>query len=153
MSGAPRPAVRGEGWDARRVALVVTAAIGAAFLLIVAVNRWGVPSDEQAYWLAAQRLGAGQPLYDPAAVPGTPYAYWYPPPLAQVLAPFTLFVPDLVYMVAWTVLLLGCQLAGETVARAVALPVPGPVVPEAAIPAVVAIPAAAARPCPARSPP
>jgi len=108
VSGAPRPVARGEGWDARRVALVVTAAVGAAFLLIVAVNRWGVPSDEQAYWLAAQRLVAGQPLYDPAAVPGTPYAYWYPPPLAQVLAPFTLFVPDLVYMVAWTVLLLGC---------------------------------------------
>lgn len=105
---AKGPVTRGEGWTARRIALVATAAIGAAVLLIVAINRWGVPSDEQAYWLAAQRLVAGQPLYDPAAVPGTPYAYWYPPPLAQVLAPFTLFVPDLVYMVAWTVLLLGC---------------------------------------------
>jgi hypothetical protein len=92
------------------VTLVALAAVGAALLLVVAVNRWATPSDELAYWLAAERLVAGEPLYDLTLAPGSPYAYWYPPPLAQVLAPFTLVVPDEVFMVAWTVLLLGCLL-------------------------------------------
>jgi hypothetical protein len=88
--------------------LVVLAAVGAMLLLVVASQRWMGLQDEHAYWLAAQRLVAGQPLYDPTADPATPYAYWYPPPLAQVLAPFTLFVPDLAFSLAWTGLLLAC---------------------------------------------
>jgi hypothetical protein len=88
--------------------LLVLALVGGMLLLIVAVNRWGGFQDEHAYWLAGERLAAGQPLYDPAADPTTPYAYWYPPPLAQVLAPFTGFVTDWAFTVAWTVLLLGC---------------------------------------------
>lgn len=88
--------------------LLVLAAIGGALLLIVAVNRWGTPSDEYAYWSAAQRLVAGEPLYFPSLPVGTPYVYLYPPPLAQVLAPFTLFVSDAAFMWAWTAMLLGC---------------------------------------------
>jgi hypothetical protein len=88
--------------------LVVLAGIGAVLLMVVATTRWAVPSDEHAYWLAAQRLAAGQPLYDPNAFPGTPYAYWYPPPMAQVLAPFTSFASDLAFTAAWTVLLRAC---------------------------------------------
>lgn len=88
--------------------VTVLAGIGATLLVIVAWYRWAVPSDEFAYWQAAQRLVAGQPPYDPNAVPGTPYAYWYPPPLAQMLAPFTLVVPDGAFVAAWTLLLLGC---------------------------------------------
>lgn len=90
--------------------LIVLAGIGASLLLVVAVNRWATPSDEHAYWLAAQHLVAGQALYDQAAEPGTPYAYWYPPPLAQVLAPLTPLVSDEVFSAAWTVLLLACLL-------------------------------------------
>ena len=102
--------------------LVVLAALGAVLLLVVATVRWAVPSDEHAYWLAAQRLVAGQPLYDPTAFPGTPYAYWYPPPLAQVLAPLTPLVPDLAFTGVWTVLLLAClwQLADRRVLVALA---------------------------------
>ena len=86
--------------------LLVLAAVGCALLFIVGVSHWGTPSDEFAYWLGAQRLAAGQPLYDQSATLVTPYAYLYPPPLAQVLAPFTHFLPDAVYVAAWTVLLL-----------------------------------------------
>ena len=75
--------------------LVALATIGASLLVVVAVTRWAVPSDELAYWLGAERLAAGEPLYDLALPIGSPYAYWYPPPLAQVLAPFALFVPDM----------------------------------------------------------
>jgi Glycosyltransferase family 87 len=88
--------------------LLVLAVIGGCLLLIVAMTRWGTPSDEFAYWLAGKRLLAGAPLYDPAAHPGTPYAYFYPPPLAQVFAPLTTVVPDAVYVAAWTVLLMVC---------------------------------------------
>ena len=79
--------------------LVVLAAIGAMLLVIVAVSRWAVPTDELAYWLGAERLAAGEPLYDLSLPVGSPYAYWYPPPLAQVLAPFTTVVPDMLFVV------------------------------------------------------
>jgi hypothetical protein len=91
-----------------KAALLILAALGASLLLIVALTRWGIPSDEYAYWLAAKRLVAGLSLYDPAATPGTPYAYFYPPPVAQVLAPLTSVVPDGVFVAAWTFLLLAC---------------------------------------------
>ena len=97
-----------EGRGLSLLVLAILAAIGGALLLIVAVNRWGIPSDEYAYWSAAQRLVAGDPLYFPELPVGTPYIYLYPPPLAQVLAPFTLFVSDAAFMWAWTAMLLGC---------------------------------------------
>jgi hypothetical protein len=90
------------------IGLVALAAIGAALLLVVALNRWATPSDEHAYWLAARRLIDGQPLYDPTAFPGTPYAYWYPPTFAQALVPVAAVLPSLWFTGAWTVLLLVC---------------------------------------------
>jgi hypothetical protein len=92
-------------------------------LVVVAVNRWAIPSDEHAYWLASQRLLHGQPLYDPAATIVTPYAYWYPPVLAQVLAPVALVLPSEAFTFVWTVLLLVCIwfLAGRTPLAALAL--------------------------------
>ena len=103
--------------------LVVLAAIGGSLLLILAATEWRHLNDEYAYWLAGARLASGQPLYDPAAAPNTPYAYWYPPPLAQVLAPLTSFVSADPFSVAWTVLLLVCLwwLAGRNVIVALAL--------------------------------
>ena len=90
--------------------VVGLAAIGGVLLLVVAFSRWATPSDEQAYWLAARRLLDGLPIYDVTAQPGTPFAYWYPPPLAQVLAPLTAVLPNAAFTAAWTVLLLGCLL-------------------------------------------
>lgn len=106
-----------------RIALLVLAAVGAALLLVVAVTRWGTPSDELAYWQAAQRLVAGEPLYDPTATLVTPYTYLYPPPLAQVLAPLTLVLSDEAFVILWTILLLGCLwwLAGRNLFVALAL--------------------------------
>jgi hypothetical protein len=106
-----------------RIALVVLAAIGACLLAVVALNRWGTPSDEFAYWLAAKRLVAGGSLYDPNATPGTPYAYFYPPPLAQALAALTVVLPDGLYVAGWTALLLACLfwLGGRNALAALAL--------------------------------
>ena len=99
------------------------AAIGGIFVLVVAANRWGTPSDEHAYWLAAQRLINGEPLYDATATSVTPYAYWYPPFVAQVLAPIAAVLPAMAFTAAWTAMMLICLwwLAGRDVLVALAL--------------------------------
>lgn len=105
------------------IGLVVLAAIGASLLTVVAATEWRHFNDEHAYWLAAVRLAAGQGLYDPATAPNTPFAYWYPPPLAQVLAPVTSILSADAFSVLWTVLLLACLwwLGGRNVLVALAL--------------------------------
>ena len=105
------------------VGLVVLAAVGLFLLAVVATMEWVHFNDEHAYWLAGARLWAGQPLYDPTASPNTPFAYWYPPPLAQLLAPITGFVSADAFSVLWTVLLLTCLwwLGGRNVLVALAL--------------------------------
>ena len=90
------------------VLLLVLAAIGASLLLIIAVTEWRHLNDEYAYWLAGSKLAEGVSPYDASAAPNTPYAYWYPPPLAQVLAPLTSFVSADAFAVAWTAVLLVC---------------------------------------------
>jgi hypothetical protein len=116
-----RPEIGGRRYPP--IALVVLAGVGALLLLVVATTAWRIGTDEQAYWQAAQRLAAGQPLYDPSAAPNTPFAYWYPPPLAQVLAPFTSFVSADAFTIGWTIVLLACLwwLAGRDVLVALAL--------------------------------
>ena len=103
--------------------LLVLAAIGASLLLVVALARWGAPSDEHAYWLAARRLIDDVPLYDPSATIVTPFAYLYPPPLAQALVPIAAVVPAWLFSLGWTVLM-GASLfwlAGKDVLRTLAL--------------------------------
>ena len=89
----------------------------------MAVLRWAEPADEHAYWLAGQRLLTGQPLYDPTASSITPYAYWYPPIVAQVLQPVAAIVPSAVFSAAWIVLMAGCLwwLAGRDLLVALAM--------------------------------
>jgi hypothetical protein len=103
--------------------LVALAGVGGSLLLIIAATDWRHFNDEYAYWLAGVRLAVDQPLYDPSALPNTPFAYWYPPPLAQVLDPLTSFIPADAFSAAWTALLLVCLwwLAGRNVIVALAL--------------------------------
>jgi hypothetical protein len=89
----------------RSIWIIIAAAIGASLLLVVALVRWGAPSDEHAYWLAARRLIEGQPLYDPTVTIITPFAYLYPPPLAQALVPVAAVVPSWLFSIGWTVLM------------------------------------------------
>lgn len=107
----------------RPVWQLVLAAIGGSLLLVVALARWGAPSDEYAYWLAARRLIDGLPLYDPTATIVTPFAYLYPPPLAQLMVPFAAIVPAWLFTAGWTALM-GVAvwwLAGRDVIRGLAL--------------------------------
>ncbi|MBI2763173.1 MAG: DUF2029 domain-containing protein [Chloroflexi bacterium] len=75
------------------------------------------------HWGAAERLIAGQPLYDVNAPANEPYAFWYPPIIAQVLAPFTLVLPPLAFTILWTAALVVClwALADRNVFVALAL--------------------------------
>ena len=105
------------------IGLVVLASIGLALLAVIVTFEWTHLNDEYAYWQAGARLWAGQPLYDAAAAPNTPFAYWYPPPLAQVLAPITAVASADAFAIAWTALLLACLwwLGGRNVLVALAL--------------------------------
>jgi Glycosyltransferase family 87 len=105
------------------IGLVVLAAIGASLLAVIATAEWIHFNDEHAYWLAGARLADGLPLYDAAAAPNTPFAYWYPPPLAQAIAPLTGFMSADAFSVLWTALLLGCLwwLGGRNLLVAIAL--------------------------------
>lgn len=93
-----------------RVLLIVLAAVGASLLAVEAASRWAGVQDEGAYWRAGERLLSGQPLYDPTATVVTPWAYLYPPPLAQFIAPITAVVPQNAFSALWTMLLLACVL-------------------------------------------
>jgi hypothetical protein len=86
------------------VGLAVLAAVGASLLLVVIVTYWRAPGDNLAYWIAGQRIVAGQGIYAVGEDAFAPYAYHYPPPLAQLLAPFTLVLPSLAYVVAYRAL-------------------------------------------------
>lgn len=92
------------------IALVLLAVIGLLFVFVVAQRSWAGSQDEHAYWLGAQRLLAGQPLYDPSATSVTPYAYWYPPPLAQALVPVAAILPARAFDIGWIGLQLLCLL-------------------------------------------
>ncbi len=92
----------------RRLAIYAAAMLGGILLAVVAVDSWPrVYFDGLAYWRAGERLLAGTPVYQ-AGLVGTPLAYWYPPPLAQALAPFTAVVPEVVFNWLWIALLVGC---------------------------------------------
>ena len=111
-----RPVRLGRRW-LPAPGLLVLAMIGAIFLIVVAAYRWPTPADELSYYIGARRLIDGVPLYDPTATVVTPYAYRYPPPLAQFLVPFALLMSPAVFTATWTVLLMGCLywLAGRDI--------------------------------------
>ncbi len=103
--------------------VLAPALLGGVLLAVVVATSWPYFADEHAYWTAAQRFAAGQPLYDASAPVFTPYAYWYPPVLAQVLSPLTLVAPDWLFSAAWTALVVAClwYLSGRNLLVALAL--------------------------------
>jgi hypothetical protein len=88
----------------QRIVLLVLATIGGVLLAVAIGTFWMYPNDALAYWLAAERLVAGLPVYVQGDAAFEPYAYHYTPPLAQVLAPFTLVFSTMAYLIAYRVL-------------------------------------------------
>ena len=99
------------------------AAVGAILLAVVVANYWAQPNDNLAYWLAGQRLVVGEPIYVVGEAAFAPYAYHYLPPLAQILAPLTIVVPTVAYIIGYRGLLLLAtwDLAGRRILPMLAL--------------------------------
>jgi alpha-1,2-mannosyltransferase len=92
-------------------ALILTL-LAATSLAILGAAGSTLGYDFQAYAQAAERLLAGQPLYDPAVdVAGGFAIYLYPPPFALAVIPFAL-LPDPVGTWAWIGALMACFLVG-----------------------------------------
>lgn len=105
------------------VVLSLLAALGASVLVVIVTTFWMTPGDNLAYWIAGHRLATGEPIYLPAEIAFEPFAYHYPPPLAQVLAPLTLVVPALAYAVIYRGLMLLAlwDIAGRRMLKMLAL--------------------------------
>jgi hypothetical protein len=90
---------------ARLIALAICIGFGLAFV-IANVPSWEL-EDAEAYWNAAMRLRAGEPLYVPVADPGADetIAYRYAPWLAWLWVPLT-FLPKAAVQVGWSAILL-----------------------------------------------
>ncbi len=110
--------MRGE-----RLILIALAASGGVLLAVIVGTFWMTPNDNFAYWIAAERLVAGEPIYVTGAAAFEPYAYHYPPPLAQALAPLTLVLPAVGYIAIYRGLLLltTWDLAGRRMLQMLAL--------------------------------
>ena len=115
MSASP-----GRGLLLLKAALPVVALV--SFVVVTAAVCIAAGSllgyDFQAYVQAAERLLAGEPLYDPNVdVAGGFAIYLYPPPFALLFVPFAL-LPEGVAVAAWTLLL-----GAAVVAAALVMPV------------------------------
>jgi hypothetical protein len=91
-------------WDRRLLGLVALAVIGGSLLAVIVGTYWSNPGDNLAYWIAGMHIAAGEPIYATGETAFAPYAYHYPPPLAQALAPLTLIVPAVVYVAVYRAL-------------------------------------------------
>jgi hypothetical protein len=94
------------GW---LIAWFLILCLGIQVLLLVAdqwqLNQW-FAFDTNAYWLAAQHVVNGQPLYAPAEI-FTGGAYKYPPLYAQLIFPIG-WVPELIVDWSWRLTSLLC---------------------------------------------
>ncbi len=105
------------------VVVAVLATVGASLLAVIVASFWVGPGDDLAYWIAGRKLIDGQPIYATGDVAFAPYAYHYPPPLAQVLAPLTLVIPAVAYLVIYRSLMILAlwDLAGRRMLQMLAL--------------------------------
>jgi hypothetical protein len=87
---------------AGELVLIVLAVFGAAAGVAVAwMHVVGDPlADAHAYYEAASRLNAGQPLYPPGIDPSSNHIYLYPPLFAVLLRPLAL-LPYSLFALAW----------------------------------------------------
>jgi Glycosyltransferase family 87 len=112
-----RPSLRAMTTRARIDLLVLSAlaAVGGTVLAVIVVLFWREAGDNLAYWIAGYRVATDQPIYAPPEVAFEPFAYHYPPPLAQLLAPLTAVVPVLAYILVYraAMLLALWELAGR----------------------------------------
>ncbi len=110
--GRPRRSVALVDAAARLAPALALLLLAATSLAILGAAGDTLGYDFQAYARAADRLLAGQPLYDPAVdVAGGFAIYLYPPPFALAVIPFAA-LPDPAGTWAWLGFLVACFLGG-----------------------------------------
>jgi hypothetical protein len=90
----------------RFLVTAVLATIGGILLAVIVARFWTEAGDDLAYWIAGHRLAAGEPIYADPSVAFEPFAFHYVPAVAQVLAPITLVVPAVPFLIGFRALLL-----------------------------------------------
>jgi hypothetical protein len=91
------------------MAAVFVLLIGYSLAATIAVADHWYFQDADAYWLAAQRLREGQPLYVTALDPAQPELYRYAPWFAYLWVPLT-YLPHAVVMTLWAAVLAAAAL-------------------------------------------
>jgi hypothetical protein len=93
----------------------VLATLGGVLLAVIVGRFWTEAGDDLAYWIAGHRLARGEPIYLDPAVAFEPFAFHYVPAVAQLLAPVTLIVAAVPFLIVFRALLLLAlwQLAGR----------------------------------------
>ncbi len=114
MTGRPR---------IQLLVLALLAAVGAAILAVIVAFYWNGPGDSLAYWIAGDRLAHGLPIYTAPDIAFEPFAFHYPPPVAQVLAVVTMVLPAFAFSIVYRGLMLLAlwDLAGRTMLKMLAL--------------------------------
>ena len=105
------------------ILLLVGATTGLLLLLALAAYRWDELGDSHAYWLAGRAIVEGRSPYELTTDPQIPFAYQYPPPMAQVMAPVAAVIGSWPFEYLWLALMGVCLawLAGWRVLLALAL--------------------------------
>jgi len=91
---------------ARLVVIAIIVGIGLS-QVILTIGDWHL-RDSDAYWNAALRLRAGQPLYPPITDPEASEVYRYAPWFAWLWVPLT-YLPHELVRVLWSAVLLGAS--------------------------------------------
>jgi hypothetical protein len=97
-----------SGRPAARLALVLAAGVGFFLLLVLAVYRWDELGDSHSYWLAGRAIIEGRSPYELTTGPVIPFAYRYPPPLAQVMAPVSVLLGAWPFEYVWLASMAAC---------------------------------------------
>ncbi len=92
------------------VLLIAAATVGLLLLLVLAVYRWDELGDSHAYWLAGRSIIEGRSPYELTTGPQVPFAYQYPPPMAQVMVPIAAVIGSWPFEYLWLALMGLCLL-------------------------------------------
>lgn len=91
-----------------RLLVLAAAAIGGFLLLVLAAYRWDELGDSHAYWLAGRAVLDGRSPYTLTTGAVVPFAYQYPPPFAQAMAPVVMVLDAWPFEYAWLGLMGAC---------------------------------------------
>jgi hypothetical protein len=84
----------------------VPATVGGILLAVIVGRFWTEAGDDLAYWIAGHRLAIGELIYAEPSVAFEPFAFHYLPPVAQVLAPITVVIAAVPFLLAFRILML-----------------------------------------------